>query len=121
MPKLLIVDDEEGILREVKDFFDEEGYQAIAIDTGEGGIRLIEQETPDLVLLDLKLPDISGLQVLNVLRKSFPQCKVLVNTGYMDQSLMDQAAGMGCDGFLCKPFNLIRLKEEVDRILNKEV
>lgn len=120
MPKLLIIDDEEGIVREVRDYFEEEGYQVSAADTGEDGERLIWKESPDLVLLDLKLPDSSGIEVLKMLRSSFPKCKVIVNTGYVDQNLMDQATELGCNSFLSKPFNLIRLKEEVDRVLRRE-
>ncbi|MBI4971486.1 MAG: response regulator [Candidatus Omnitrophica bacterium] len=121
MPKLLIIDDEDGIVREVKDFFLEEGFHVASADTGEDGKRLIWKEVPDLVLLDLKLPDMSGLEVLKMLRASFPNCKVIVNTGYVDQNLMDQATDLGCDAFLSKPFNLIRLKDEVERVLNTEV
>lgn len=121
MPKLLIIDDEDGIVREIKDFFQEEGYQVVTADTGMDGKRLIWRELPDLVVLDLKLPDMSGIDVLKLLRKNFPVCKVIVNTGYVDQSLMDQATELGCDAFLSKPFNLIRLKEEVERVLSTEV
>ncbi len=121
MLKLLIIDDEDGIVSEVKDFFEEEGYSVFTADTGEDGKRLLWREMPDLVMIDLKLPDTSGLEVLKALRSNFPDCKVIVNTGYVDQNLMDQATEYGCDAFLSKPFNLIRLKEEVDRILKPEI
>ena len=121
MPKLLIIDDEDGIVREVKDFFEEEGYQVLSADTGEDGKRILINENPDLVVLDLKLPDMSGLEVLKLLRADYPKSKVIVNTGYVDQNLMDQATDLGCDAFLSKPFNLIRLKEEVDKVLRAEV
>lgn len=117
MLKLLVIDDEDGIVREVKDYFEEEGYEVMTADTGEDGKRLIRSESPNLVILDLKLPDISGIEVLKMLRGSYPQCKVIVNTGYVDQSLMDQATELGPNTFLSKPFNLIKLKEEVDRVL----
>jgi len=120
MLKLLIIDDEDGIVREVKDFFEEEGYRVLSADTGEEGKQLIVKEFPDLVILDLKLPDISGIEVLRMLRKSFPNSKVIVDTGYVDQGLMDQATELGCNVFLSKPFNLIKLKEEVDRILSPQ-
>lgn len=121
MPKLLVIDDEEGINRVVKEFFEEEGFYVKTADTGTDGKRLIWEESPDLVLLDLKLPDMSGLQVLGMIRSSFPTCKVIVNTGYVDQSLMDQANELGCDAFLTKPFNLIKLKDEVTRVLSLDV
>ena len=117
MPKLLIIDDEEGIANEVKEYFEEENYSVFTADNGKDGQALIANEKPDLVLLDLKLPDVSGLVILSMLRSVFPQCKVIVNTGYVDQSLMDQAGELGYESFLSKPFNLIKLKDEVERVM----
>ena len=117
MPKLLIIDDEEGIANEVKDYFEEENFSVFTADNGKDGTALIESEKPDLVLLDLKLPDVSGLEILGMLRGAFPECKVIVNTGYVDQSLMDQAGELGYEAFLSKPFNLIKLKDEIERVL----
>jgi len=120
MPKLLIIDDEEGIVHEVVDYFEEEGFQVKFAHTGEQGFSLFDKHDPDIVLLDMRLPDISGLEVLKRIRKSERNCKVLVNTGYVDPSMMDQASEMGYDGFLAKPFNLIKIKEMVDQILRSE-
>lgn len=115
--KLLIVDDEEGIVEEVKDFFLEEGFEVATADTGKGGMDCIKTMKPDIVLLDIKLPDISGLQVLKMCKEISPNTKVIVNTGYVDQSIIDEAEKLGRDAFLQKPFNLLLLKEEVDRLL----
>ena len=117
MKKLLIIDDEAGIIEEVKDFFEEEGYEVAAADTGKGGLDLITSFRPDLVLLDMKLPDIPGLQVLKFCKENFPGTWVIVNTGYVDQYIIDEAERLGRDAFLQKPFNLERLKEEIDRLI----
>mgnify|MGYP001618893746 FL=1 len=89
--KLLVVDDEDGILEEVKSYFEEEGFQVFTADSGEDGIQLLKREKPDILLLDMKLPDMSGLLVLKVAKESSPLTKVIVNTGYVDQTLIDQA------------------------------
>ena len=118
MKKLLIVDDENGIVDEVKAFFEEEGgYEVYTADTGKEGIEWLLRVKPDLLLLDMKLPDMSGLNVLKVCKESSPKTKIIVNTGYVDQSLIDEAEKMGRDTFLQKPFNLERLKEEIDRLI----
>ena len=117
MATLVIVDDEPGIVEEVKVFFEEEGYHVYTADSGEEGIEVIRKRKPDLVLIDVKLPDISGLQVLEETRKVSPRTKTIVITGYVDQSLIDQAERLGRDAFLQKPFDLEALKNEVDRLL----
>lgn len=115
--KLLIVDDENGILDEVKEFFEEEGFQVFTADSGEEGIQLLKREKPDVMILDMKLPDMSGLLVLKVSKESSPLTKVIVNTGYIDQNLIDQAEEMGRDVFLQKPFDLECLRQEISRLL----
>ena len=117
MKTLLIVDDEGGIVDEVKEFFEEEGYAVMTADTGKEGIDFVTKYKPDLMILDVKLPDISGLQVLKYAKENFPATKVIVNTGYVDQNIIDEAERLGRDAFLQKPFNLERLKEEIDRLL----
>ena len=86
-------------------------------DTGKGGIEQLSNFKPDLVLLDVKLPDMSGIEVLKVCRKISPGTKVIVNTGYVDQSLIDEVEEIGHDAFLQKPFDLEQLKQEIDRLL----
>lgn len=120
MARLLIVDDEAGIVEEVKGFFEEEGHEVDTADSGEDGIALIRKMKPDLVLIDMKLPDMSGLQVLAEVKKTSPRTKTIVVTGYVDQSLMDEAEKAGRDLFLHKPFNLETLKLEVDRLLQSD-
>ena len=117
MATLLIVDDEPGIVEEVRDFFEEEGHRVYTADSGEGGIRLIEEVKPDVVVIDMKLPDMSGLRVLTFAKKKSPRSRTIVVTGYVDQTLIDEAEKLGRDTFLQKPFNLEVLKGEVDRLL----
>lgn len=117
MATLVIVDDEPGIVEEVKAFFQEEGYQVYTADSGEEGIEVIRKRKPDLVLIDVKLPDISGIQVLEATKKISPSSKTIVITGYVDQALIEEAEKSGRDAFLQKPFDLETLKSEVDRLL----
>ena len=117
MKKILIIDDETGIVEEVKGYFEEEGFEVHTADTGKDGLRILEQERPHLVLLDMKLPDMSGLQILKAAKTQYPEMKVIVNTGYVDQQAIDEAERLGRDCFLQKPFNLERLHEEITRLI----
>ena len=115
--KLLVIDDKNGILEEVKSYFEEEGFQVFTADSGEEGIQILKREKPDVLLVDMKLPDMSGLLVLKVAKEASPLTKVIVNTGYVDQVLIDQAEELGRDVFLQKPFDLMCLKKEVEKLL----
>ncbi len=115
--KILIVDDEGGIVEEVKIYFEEEGFIVFTADTCKDGIEILAREKPDILLLDMKLPDMSGLNVLKASKTTSPYTKVIVNTGYVDQSAIDEAERLGRDAFLQKPFNLERLHEEISRLL----
>lgn len=115
--KLVVVDDEGGILEEVKSFFEEEGFLVFTAESGEEGIQLIKREKPEVLILDMKLPDMSGLLVLKICKEYSPLTKVIVNTGYVDQMMIDQAEELGRDVFLQKPFDLECLKQEVERLL----
>ena len=120
MPALLIVDDEVGIVEEVRIFFEEEGFRVYAADSGGDGIVMVQQYKPDLLLIDIKLPDISGLKVLTAAKQISPETKTIVITGYVDQALIDEAEKIGRDAFLQKPFALNVLKAEVDRLLGRK-
>ena len=115
--KILVVDDETGILDEIKSFFEEEGFVVFTAESGEEGIQILKREKPDVLLLDMKLPDMSGLLVLKIAKETSPLTKVIVNTGYVDQTMIDQAEELGRDVFLQKPFDLTCLKREVERLL----
>ena len=117
MKKLLIVDDEYGIVEEIRDFFLEEGFEVHTADTGKEGIESVTKVSPDVMLLDMKLPDMSGIEVLKICKKVSPKTKVIVNTGYVDQAVIDEAERLGRDVFLQKPFNLLHLKEQIDHLI----
>lgn len=118
MAVMVIVDDEPGIVEEMKVFFEEEGHRVYTADSGEDGIELIQKLKPDVLFIDMKLPDISGLKVLATAKEISPRSKTIVITGYVDQTIIDEAEALGRDAFLQKPFDLDALKAEVDRLLS---
>lgn len=116
MTRLLIIDDESGIVEEVESFFSEEGYDVLTADTAKEGIAHIKESQPDILILDIKLPDMSGLEVLKLCKEISPKTKIIVNTGYVDQAIIDEAEELGRDAFLQKPFNLEALLDEVEKL-----
>lgn len=116
--KILIVDDEAGIVQEMKEFLEEEGYETYTADTAKAGIKLLEEIRPDVILVDVKLPDASGTDVLRACKEKSPQTKTIMVTGYVDQNVMDEVEKIGRDAFLQKPFNLVKIIEEIEKLLN---
>lgn len=116
MKKILIVDDEIGIVEEIKSFLLEEGYQVRTADTAKEGIRAVDEFRPDVIFIDIKLPDISGIEVLKAVKEKSPKTKVVIITGYVDQNVMDETEAIGRDAFLQKPFDLVKIIEEIERL-----
>jgi DNA-binding response OmpR family regulator len=116
--KILIVDDEVGIIDEIRDFLSEEGYDVRTADTVKDGISLLTTFQPDVLIVDMKLPDASGIDVLRVCRAQLPNTKTMVVTGYVDQKVMDEAENLGRDMFLQKPFDLMTLIEQIQKFLS---
>ncbi len=116
--KILIVDDEVGIIDEIREFLTEEGYDVRTADTVKEGIKILEEFKPDVLIVDMKLPDASGIDVLRVCRAQLPNTKTMVVTGYVDQKVMDEAENLGRDMFLQKPFDLMTLIEQIQKFLD---
>jgi len=113
MHKILIVDDEAGMCAIIKDFLKEAGYQITVASDGRGAISLYPQVNPDLILLDLGLPDINGRDVLKQVKAKSPQIKVMIISAYGHQETKDELFSLGADFFLAKPFMPEELQEAV--------
>lgn len=101
--KVLIVDDEEAVRGLFVDLLKKEGYQTGACTTGEEALELLKKESFDVVLLDIKLPGISGLEVLKNIRDSYKDLTVVMITGFgYDEDLITKSKQFGCCGYIGK-------------------
>ncbi len=117
MAKILIVDDEADIRAAFARYFERAGHEVLQAATGEEGVALARAENPPVILLDLFLPDISGLEVLERTREQAPV--VIMITAHGDVPAAVQAMQGGAEGFLTKPVELGHLGAVVDRALEK--
>ncbi len=115
--KLLIVDDDEAVLKGLSGYFEQLGYQTIKAATGRAGITAFNTHEPECTILDLRLPDIDGLQVLEVLRQK--RAMVVLLTGYGDIPTAVQAMRLGAENFLTKPVEMDHLVATVERAIEK--
>ncbi len=102
--KILIIDDESELLDVLKDVLEEEKYQVFCASSGSNGILLNEQENPDLVLLDLRMPEMDGIETLRNIRKSDDKVRIVILTGYGCPDTIRDAADLNVSEYLSKPF-----------------
>jgi two-component system response regulator (stage 0 sporulation protein F) len=113
MIKLLVVDDEKGFCNYLKDFFSSRGYKVFTAYNAKDALSLVGQESPDLVLLDVKLPDMNGLEVLRLIKKDAPRTKIIMLTVSDDEDTREKAKLFEADEFIKKPFTTDYLQDVV--------
>jgi CheY-like chemotaxis protein len=96
--KILLVDDEERILQTFARTLRLGGYSVITAEDGEEGLALYRQEQPDVILLDLRMPGMSGLEVLQAIREDDPEANVILCTAHGDKEAVIAALRAGCPG-----------------------
>ena len=104
--RMLVVDDEEGICRCLEQFFAARGFEVRSAFSGEDAIARLDEGPVDVLLLDILLPGIHGLEVLKHAKQRYPQARVIMMTGLEHDDLRDQAAAHGADAYVKKPFAL---------------
>ena len=117
MPKLLIVDDEEDIREFAKNFFKKRNIEVFTAATGHDALAVIESQKPDLVLLDVRMDGMTGLEVLREIRKRNSTIKVAMVTGVEDEATINETKQLGIVGYIHKPLVL----EELEAIVLKEI
>lgn len=113
MVKLLVADDETKIAKILQTFFTERGYEVHLANDGTTALECIRRERPHLILLDLRMPGPSGLEVLKAAKQLDETIKVIIITALDDQQLMSQARELGASDYVIKPFSLDYLQNEV--------
>ena len=116
MPKILVVDDDPSVRSLVKDSLEIEGYEVCVAEDGFAGLRAIEANNPDCVLLDVMMPGLDGHQVLQRIRAgdSHRALPIVMLTAYSDDANAWQAWTEGVDYFLAKPFDADELLRYLD-------
>ncbi len=120
--EILVVEDEDNIAIALNYLLTREGYSQTRIATGAGAVEMIRAKKPDLVLLDVMLPEVSGYEICQSVRAD-PECedvRILMMTARGSAMERRKGLAMGADGFISKPFELKELREEVRKILTTD-
>ena len=114
--RILVVDDEEAICRLVLKYLSIDGYEAEAATSGKTAVRMVGEEFFNIVFLDIVMPGISGIEVLERIKEISPKTEVIMMTGsLMNSELRKEQKKKGASGFLLKPFKI----EEIVKIIRK--
>jgi DNA-binding NtrC family response regulator len=110
-PLVMVIDDEHGILDVVGRFAQRAGYEAITCSSGRDAIAQLQLRRADLVMVDLRMPEVGGLDVLRAIREIDPRCQAVLMTGFASVETAVEAIKLGAMDYLSKPLDFTRLEQ----------
>ena len=119
MSRILIIDDDDSIRESLDMYLTEEGYDVEVADSGLMGISKFIASRAELVILDIRLPDVSGFFVYDELRKQDHQVKVIMITAFHDENIIDEAIKKGVLKYIKKPINMAVLDQAIAQALKQ--
>ena len=116
-PHILLVDDDRQVVRYLKKGLEENGYNVTATTSGKHAHVVIQEHLPDLLILDLNMPEPDGFDLLKAEHSKFPHLKILAISGYLDGALLKAAKVLGASATLEKPVTAEALAEKIQEVL----
>jgi two-component system nitrogen regulation response regulator NtrX len=113
MARILVIDDEDNIRKTLKEILEDESHQVFQAGEGESGFKLFQEEKPDVVLLDIRMPGKDGIDVLEAMKKSGIDSEIIMISGHATIEAAVKAVKAGAFHFIQKPLSLIEVKQSV--------
>ena len=120
MNSILIVDDQDGIRLLLNEVFQSEGLTTYTASNGAEALQIFNEKQLDCVLLDVKMPGMDGIEILNEIRKTNEYIPVYMMTAYGEQDLIDSANKLNIEKFFTKPFNIFEVRDSVLNLLQQK-
>jgi putative two-component system response regulator len=117
LTSILIVDDEVGVRDMLSSVLNDEGYSVEAVESAKKAVKACEKSTFDVALVDIKLPDMNGTELLNRLKKMQPKIIMIIITGHPSVESAMKAVNERADGYVLKPFEVTELLQMITRLL----
>ncbi|MBI5873666.1 MAG: response regulator [Candidatus Omnitrophica bacterium] len=111
MKKILVVDDEKPIREMLKKFLTKKGYEVYDADNGEDAIRIVKENTPYIVLLDIRMPKSDGIEVLRKIKEANKDIGVIMITAVSETAIAEKCMELGAFDYITKPISLEYLEE----------
>jgi DNA-binding NtrC family response regulator len=118
--RILIVDDDENIRKVLQAILEEEGYIVEAVDTAKKGIERSEKSFYNVALIDIRLPDMEGIELLAKMRDTKPKMRKIIVTGYPTLQNAVAAVNKGADAYIMKPFDVEKILKTITEQLKKQ-
>ena len=115
--KILVVDDEPSVLEVLREFFTSKGYEVISASGGLEGLSKAEKHRPDVIMLDVRMPDLDGISVLRRIREVNPWVGILMMSGNSDTEAAKETLQLGAFDYILKPFDFDYLDRAVHKML----
>ncbi|MFC7682176.1 response regulator [Paenibacillus sp. GCM10028914] len=119
--KVLIVDDQNGIRILLMEVFSSEGYETYQAANGKIALDIVKKNEPDLVLLDMKIPGMDGLEILKHIKQMNPNIKVIMMTAYGELDMIKEATDLGALMHFTKPFDIDEMRLAVNMQLKNKI
>ncbi|WP_369795250.1 response regulator [Sporosarcina sp. ZBG7A] len=119
LKKLLIVDDQAGIRLLLDEVFKKEGYETVLAATGKEALLRVENDEPDCILLDMKMPGMNGDEVLKQVKSDRPNLPVVMMTAYDVIETSDSEAQHQADHYFTKPFDIHQVRHTINHLLRE--
>ncbi len=110
MVRIMIIEDDEEMRSLLKDFFEEEGFETDSVSNGVDALKVLSGDHFDLVITDLQMPGLTGLDILPTIRRLKPETPIIVMTAYGSEDLRRRTLERGATIYLEKPIRLSQLK-----------
>lgn len=117
--KILVVDDEKEINETLSEVLTNRGHQMFSAFDGDEAIKILKENNIDLILLDMHMPEVDGIQVIKAIKQHTPQTKIMVITGFAD-TYLEKAKELGADGFFIKPVRLDSIIQRMKELLEEK-
>lgn len=114
--RILVVDDERNILEVIGTFLESEGYEVITAESGASLLTHLEEDDPHIILLDIRMPDIDGIQCLRQIKEKYKTVEVVMMSGFATLQMARKSLDIGAFDYLRKPISFAHLKEVIEHI-----
>ena len=118
--KILIVDDQKGVRRLLEELFKKEGWDVKVASDGQEAINKVEEGLPDIILMDVKMPNMNGLEASQIILQAHTQIPIIMMTAYGEIEVVKKALEAGVRKCITKPFDIIILRDMVNNLINEQ-
>ena len=120
MRRILVADDDKQVRQILKIFLTRQGYHVDEAENGAQALAIIDSARPDLVFLDIVMPDLSGIETLRWIRQKYPELSVIIMTGMNQEEVWKKAMLSGATDYITKPFSYEQLRANLNLYLPLE-